>query len=231
MRGLAIAASVIFSTSVLAAATANERLADAATVFSEVMHTPDKGIPQDLLAHSQCVVIIPGVKKAAFVVGGEYGKGFAECRKLDGVGWSAPAAIKLEGGSVGFQLGASDTDLILVVRNRDGMHKLEQDKFTIGADASAAAGPVGRTTTAQTDAELTAEILTWSRSKGLFAGISLNGAVIHPAQDWNEQLYGSKMATRDVLENASLRKSAEAMRLIHELDHYSLMSNNADRAK
>jgi SH3 domain-containing YSC84-like protein 1 len=231
MRGLAIAASVILSTSVLAAATANERLADAASDFSEIMRTPDRAIPQDLLAKAQCVVIIPGLKKAGFIVGAEYGRGFVECRRLSGTGWGAPAAIKLEGGSVGFQLGATDTDLVMLVMNRDGMNKLMRDKFTVGADASAAAGPVGRTAAAETDAEMHAEMLTWSRSKGLFAGISLNGATIRPAHDWNEQLYGRKdLGTHAVLQGG-MRPPAEARPLIHELDRYSMTSNNADRAK
>src|SRR5579862_7488018 len=190
MRGLALAASFVMAASILVAETPQERLADSARVFSEIMRTPDKGVPQDLLAKAQCVVIIPGLKKAAFVVGAEYGRGFAECRKMDGRGWGAPAAVRMEGGSVGFQLGASDTDMVLLVMNRHGMTKLTEDKFTLGADASVAAGPVGRTANASTDAEMSAEILAWSRSKGLFAGVSLNGATMRPDQDENEKLYG-----------------------------------------
>src|SRR5579862_5322097 len=189
MRGLALAASFVMAASILVAETPQERLADSARVFSEIMRTPDKGVPQDLLAKAQCVVIIPGMKKAAFVVGAEYGRGFAECRKADGFGWGAPAAVRMEGGSVGFQIGGSETDLVLLVMNRHGMDRLMGDKFTLGADASVAAGPVGRTATADTDVRVTAEILAWSRVKGLFAGIALTGATMRPDNDANEELY------------------------------------------
>src|ERR1700683_3247515 len=151
MRVLSGAASLARASSVLFAETAQERLADSARVFSEVMRTPDKGIPQDLLAKAQCVVIIPGMKKAAFVVGAEYGRGFAECRHEDGKGWGAPAAVRMEGGSVGFQIGGSDTDVILLVMNRHGMVRLTEDKVQLGADASVAAGPGGRATKAATE--------------------------------------------------------------------------------
>src|SRR6516162_4443766 len=144
MKGLALAASFIISTSVTCADTVQERLSEATNVFSEVMQTPDKGIPQDLLAKAECVVIVPGVKKAAFVVGGEYGRGFAVCRREGGEGWGAPGAVRMEGGSVGFQIGASSTDLIMLVMNRHGMEQLLRDKFTMGGDAAVAAGPVGR---------------------------------------------------------------------------------------
>jgi len=228
MKILALAASAIMATSAFAAGKASERLADASAVFSEIMQTPDKGIPQDLLAKSQCVVIIPGMKKAAFVVGAEYGRGFATCRKPDGVGWGAPAAVRMEGGSVGFQLGGSETDMVLLVMSRRGMEKLTEDKFTLGADAAATAGPVGRTANASTDAQMKAEILAWSRARGLFAGLSVKGATLRPSEDWNEQLYGRKMANREILLSGAVRPPAEAMPLIHELDRYSSVSN-ADR--
>src|SRR5215471_20124231 len=151
----------------------NERLDDSAALFSEVMGTPDKAIPQNLLDKSYCIVLIPGLKKGAFVIGGKYGRGFALCRQ-NGQGWGPPAAIRIEGGSFGLQIGVSSSDVILLVMNERGMKKLTTSKFTIGADATAAAGPVGRNATAQTDAMMTAEILSWSRSKGLFAGVSLD---------------------------------------------------------
>lgn len=225
MRSLALAASFVMAASALAAATAQERLGDSARVFSEIMKTPDKGIPQDLLAKAQCVVIIPGMKKAAFVVGGEYGRGYAECRKEDGKGWGAPAAVRMEGGSVGFQIGGSDTDLVLLVMNRHGMARLMEDKVQLGADASVAAGPVGRTTNAATDASMTAEILAWSRAKGLFAGVSLNGATLRPDADHNAELYGSKMGNKEVL-MGSMAPPEAARPLIRELDRYS---STADR--
>lgn len=225
MRSLALAASFALAASALAAETAQERLADSARVFSDIMKTPDKGIPQDLLAKAQCVVIIPGMKKAAFVVGAEYGRGFAECRKEDGRGWGAPAAVRMEGGSVGLQIGGSETDLVLLLMTKRGMARLTEDKFQLGADASVAAGPVGRTSNASTDASLTAEILAWSRAKGLFAGISVNGASLRPDADHNAELYGKKMDNKEVL-MGSMAPPDAARPLIRELDRYS---STADR--
>lgn len=229
MRGLAIAASFIVSTGIWAADTnkTTDRLSDASSVFSEIMATPDKGIPQDLLSKAECVVIIPGMKKAAFVVGAQYGRGFAECRNTSGTGWGAPAPVRMEGGSVGFQIGGSETDLVLLVMNKRGMDKLLSDKFTLGADASLAAGPVGRTANASTDAKMSAEILAWSRAKGLFAGVSLNGATIRPDSDASEDLYGKKMSNREILMSTTAPPAA-AQPLIRELDKYR--TSNADRS-
>ena len=156
----------------LASAMANDRtpvkrLNDAAAVFGEIMATPDRGIPEDMLANAHCIVIVPGLKTAAFVFGGKYGKGFVSCRNKTGPGWSAPGTIRIEGGSVGFQIGGSQTDLIMLVMNERGADKLLSSKFTLGAEGSVAAGPVGRTATAQTDAQMHAEILSWSRSRGV----------------------------------------------------------------
>jgi lipid-binding SYLF domain-containing protein len=206
-----------------AAETAQDRLADAAAVFSEIMATPDKGIPQELLEKADCVVIVPGMKKAAFVVGGEFGKGFVECRNSSGNGWGAPAAVRVEGGSVGFQIGGSSTDVVMLVMNKRGMDKLASNKVTLGADASVAAGPVGRTADAKTDAQMTAEILAWSRAKGLFAGISLSGATLRPDEDANKELYGSRMTTKDVLAS-NQTKPAAADKLISELNRFSMRS-------
>ena len=204
-----------------AAESAASRLADAADVFGEIMATPDKGIPQDLLDKAQCVVIVPGLKKGAFVIGGEFGKGYAECRKDDGRGWTAPAAIRVEGGSVGFQIGGSSTDVVMLVMNKRGMDKLMSDKFTLGADASVAAGPVGRTADAKTDAALTAEILAWSRAKGLFAGISLSGATLRNDLDANKELYGNRMTNKEVLMSNTVPPES-ARKLIASLDKYSM---------
>ncbi len=220
MRGLAFTASLlVFASWLPAADTAQERLKSAADVFTEVMNTPDNSIPQDLLAKAQCVVIIPGLKKGAFVVGGEYGRGFVECRKTSGEGWDAPAAVRMEGGSVGFQIGGSSTDLIMLVMNRGGMNKLMSDKVTLGADASVAAGPVGRSARAETDAQMSAEVLAWSRSKGAFAGIALNGATLRPDEAENQQLYGRKMNTRQVL-TSNVAPPAAAQPLINDLNRY-----------
>jgi len=223
MRSLVIFASFLIPATGLMADTASERLADASTVFSEIMGTPDKGIPQDLLDRAQCVVIVPGLKKGAFVVGGEYGRGFAECR--NGRGWGAPAAVRIEGGSVGFQIGGSSTDVVMLVMSQKGMDKLMSDKFTLGADASVAAGPVGRTAKAATDLELHAEILAWSRARGAFAGISLNGATMRPDNKENEALYGHSVSNREILAS-NMKAPAAAEPLIAQLDKYSAHREN-----
>jgi SH3 domain-containing YSC84-like protein 1 len=229
MRYIAMAASFVLCTSALLAETAQERLKDSREVFSEIMMTPDKGIPQDLLAKAQCVIIVPGLKKGAFIVGAEYGRGFAECRRPGGLGWGPPAAVRVEGGSFGFQIGGSSTDIVMLVKSQRGMDKLMTDKFTIGADASAAAGPVGRTAAAETDAELHAEMLTWSRSRGVFAGVSLDGATMRPDQDVNAELYGHKMSNREVL-TSNMPAPDAARPLIAELDKYSVRREGAGSA-
>jgi len=222
MKKFTFSVGLILSLAAIATAeTAQERLQSSAEVFQDVMATPDKGIPQDLLSKAQCVVIVPGLKKGAFVVGGQYGRGFAECRKSDGFGWSAPAAVRIEGGSVGFQIGGSSTDVVMLVMNQHGMQKLLGDKFTLGADASVAAGPVGRTANAATDVRMNAEILAWSRAKGIFAGISLSGATLRPDSDVNEELYGRKIENREVLSGA-VEAPAAAAALRTELDKYSM---------
>ena len=223
MKGvLVLAAALGCSSPGLFADTAAERLEASATMVREIMGARDQGIPQDLLNKAYCVVIIPSLKKGAFVVGGQYGKGFAVCRAgADGVGWGAPAAVKVEGGSVGFQIGGSSTDVIMLVMNEHGMRDLEKDKFTLGGDASVAAGPVGRTATANTDAYMTAEILSWSRTKGLFAGISLSGATVRPDGEANKELYGEKLDNRQILMTSKKPPSA-AGPLLAELAKYSM---------
>ena len=176
-----------------------DRLDASADTLTDMMKAADKGIPQDLLDKAKCVVVVPGMKKAGFIVGAKYGRGFASCRRNGGTGWSAPAAMRVEGGSVGFQIGGSETDVILLVMNDGGMKHLLSDKFTIGGDATAAAGPIGRTATAQTDAMLNAEMLSYSRSRGLFAGISLEGATLRPDEDADKELYGHKISNREIL--------------------------------
>jgi lipid-binding SYLF domain-containing protein len=198
-----------------------KRLDESATVFSEIMATPDRGIPQDLLENARCIVIVPSLKTAAFVFGAKYGKGYVSCRTKGGSGWSAPATVRIEGGSVGFQIGGSETDLIMLVKNQRGMEKLLADKFTLGAEASVAAGPVGRTATAQTDAQLNAEILSWSRSQGLFAGVALEGATLRQDLDDNAQIYGERLTNRQILTTHVLTTQAGA-RLIGMLDKYSV---------
>jgi lipid-binding SYLF domain-containing protein len=197
-----------------------ERLNDSASLFSEIMGTPDKSIPQDLLEKAHCIVLVPDLKKAAFGVGGKYGRGFALCRAAGGQGWGPPAAIRIEGGSVGFQIGVSSSDVVMLVMNERGMQKLTSSKFTIGADATAAAGPVGRNASAQTDAYMTAEILSWSRSKGLFAGISLDGATLRNDIDENQALYGQRWTSKQILGSGAKMPEA-ASKLIAELNKYS----------
>jgi SH3 domain-containing YSC84-like protein 1 len=197
-----------------------KRLDEAAAVFSEIMATPDRGIPQDLLANAHCIVIVPALKTAAFAVGGKYGKGYVSCRNKSGVGWSAPGTVRIEGGSVGFQIGGSQTDLIMLVMNERGADKLLSSKFTLGAEGSVAAGPVGRTATAQTDAQMHAEILSWSRSQGLFAGIALEGATLRQDLDDNAALYGERLENRQIV-TTRVRTPEAAARLIALLNKHS----------
>jgi lipid-binding SYLF domain-containing protein len=197
-----------------------QRLQEAAAVFSEVMSAPDKGIPQELLENAHCIVIVPDLKTGAFIVGGKYGKGYLLCRNKGGKGWSAPATVRIEGGSVGFQIGGSSTDLIMLVMTKRGADKLLESKFTLGAEGSVAAGPVGRTATAQTDAQMHADILSWSRSQGLFAGISLQGATLRQDLDDNATLYGKKLENKDIVMKG-VRPPKAAAKLLALLNKYS----------
>jgi lipid-binding SYLF domain-containing protein len=146
---------------------------------------------------AKCVVVVPGMKKAGFIFGAKYGRGFATCRRAGG--WSAPGAMQVEGGSFGFQIGASETDVVLLVMNDGGMRHILSDKFTLGGEAAVAAGPIGRDAAAQTDAEMNAEMLSYSRTRGLFAGISLEGATLAPDPDTNRELYGHNVTNREIL--------------------------------
>lgn len=227
----ALSAVFCLSSLGLRADTEQDRLRDAAEVLKEVLATPDKGIPQDLLNKAYCVVVVPGMKKAAFVVGGQYGRGVVVCRKSAGAGWGPPAAVKVEGGSFGFQIGGSSTDVVMLIMNEHGMRQLENSKFTLGADASIAAGPVGRTASAATDAYMTAEILSWSRSKGLFAGIALNGATLRPDPEGNQELYGRRMETKEIL-SANLPPPPAAQPLLAVLNRHAVReTTDADRSK
>jgi SH3 domain-containing YSC84-like protein 1 len=178
----------------------NDRLEAATDTLHDMMKADDKGIPQDLMDKARCVVVVPGMKKAGFVIGAKYGRGFASCRRESGVGWTAPAAMRVEGGSVGFQIGGSETDVVLLVMNHGGMKRLLSDKFTLGGEATAAAGPVGRDASAQTDAVMKAEMLSYSRSRGLFAGVSLDGATLRPDEETNREMYGKSITNREILE-------------------------------
>jgi SH3 domain-containing YSC84-like protein 1 len=198
------------------------RLDSAADLLTDMMKASDKGVPQDLLNKARCVILVPGLKKAAFVVGAKYGRGFAMCRRENGVGWSAPAGIRIEGGSVGFQIGGSEQDVLLLVMNDHGMKHLLTNKFTIGAEATGSAGPVGRDFSAQTDAVLRAEMLSYSRSRGLFAGISLDGATLRPDEESNRELYGSDTGNKEIL-TGSIKTPAAADKM------EALLNRNSSR--
>jgi lipid-binding SYLF domain-containing protein len=217
---LRVIAAALLTAGLLSAAGAADRLKAAAEAFKEVMAIPDRNIPQELLAKAECIVLIPDMKKGAFIVGAQYGKGFASCRNDNGVGWSAPGAVRAEGGSFGFQIGGTETDIFMLVMNKKGRDRLLSTKFTLGGEAAAAAGPVGRATQAETDAAMTAEILTWSRARGLFAGISLKGSTLREDKDWNKELYGKEITNKEIVTKGTAAP-AGAADLMSELNRYS----------
>src|SRR5664279_1513654 len=189
----------------------------AAQVFKEIMNAPDQGIPQDLLESAKCIAIIPGDLKFAFVFGGNYGRGLATCRT--GNGWSAPMFVAVGGGSVGFQIGGSFTDVVMLFMNDHALQSLMSDKFKIGADATVAAGPVGRQAAAGTDIRLNAEILSYSRSKGVFAGASVDGAMVQADHSGDQAMYGPKATRREIL-HGGVAAPESAHRLLEELGSY-----------
>lgn len=217
---LAIAGSMSTAAFAERAVKVDDRLDASADTLTDMMRASDRGIPQDLIDKARCVVVIPGMKKAGFIFGAEEGRGFAVCRRPGGSGWSAPAAMRTEGGSFGFQIGASETDVVLLVMNEGGMRHLLSDKFTVGGDASVAAGPVGREATAQTDAMMNAEILSYSRSRGVFAGISLQGATLRPDGDTNRELYGRDSTNSEIL-TGDFKTPGSARRFEHALNRES----------
>jgi len=179
------------------AETSQQRLADSTAVLREMSHASDKGIPQDLLQKAQCVVVVPGLKKVAFIGGGKYGRGYASC--LTKKGWSAPAFFLVTGGSFGLQIGGQAGDLIMLIMNKDGMQHLLSSQFALGADASVAAGPVGRHAEGNTDWKMRAQVLTYSRARGVFAGITLNGAVVKQDKDSTREFYGHMVTSKAAL--------------------------------
>lgn len=181
----------------LAGADTPGRLAAAAETLVNLAKAPDSEIPADLIKKAECVVVVPSLKSGAFIVGADYGRGFASCRT--GGGWSAPAAVKIEAGSVGFQIGGSESEVVMLVMNKKGADRLLSTKFTLGGDATVAAGPVGRTAQAKTDASMRAEILSYSRSRGAFAGIALEGGTLREDDSANKDLYGKEMSNRTIL--------------------------------
>ena len=199
---------------------AQKRVVASAEVLSDILHAKDRGIPEDLIAKAQCVGIVPSLKRAGFIVGAKYGKGVVVCRTDRG--WSAPATIRIEGGSFGFQIGAGETDLVFIVMNRHGVRDLMKDKFTLGGDATAMAGPVGRSGEAQTDALMRAEILSYSRAHGIFAGVSLEGSTLRPDNDDNRELYGRYVKQREIL-TGQVARPAVAQPIYAELSRYTVV--------
>lgn len=201
---------------------ADQRLESSATAFQEIMGADDKAIPQKLLDKAECVIIAPSVKSAAFVLGGKWGKGYVLCRGANGVGWSAPGAIRMEGGSFGFQIGGSGTDIFMLVMNKSGAEQLvKTTKFTLGGEMAAVAGPVGRNSTAQTDALMRAQIVSYSRSRGVFGGIALNAGTLRQDLDVNRQLYGKTVENFEIVFDRKVEPDADAKKLIDLLNKYS----------
>ena len=231
MRRLIIAGVTLLASSVALNAAMSKgeakRLQDAAEVLQELHATPDKDVPQELWDRAECVAVIPGVKKAAFIVGGEYGKGVLSCRNsASPTGWTAPAFMMLAKGSVGFQIGGQSADLVLLVMNQNGVRHLLEDKVALGAEASLAAGPVGRDARAMTDAQLKAEILSYSRAQGLFAGIDLTGGVLKPDPDANEDAYGKDIRTRNIVIERTVTAPIEADSFMRALQRQPVTANN-----
>jgi len=201
----------------------NARLKESATVLKEILDTPDKGIPRDLMDKAECVVVFPSVKKAAFIVGASYGRGAITCRSGEDFRghWSAPAMFALEAGSVGFQIGGEATDFVLLIMNEKGANSVMSSKVKLGADASAAAGPVGRSASAATDIVMKAEILSWSRARGVFGGVSLEGSTLRSDDGANKNLYGKELSAKEIVREGKVKAPAAAMPLIELLQKSS----------
>jgi lipid-binding SYLF domain-containing protein len=201
----------------------NARLKESASVLKEILDTPDKGIPKDLMDKAECVVVFPSVKKAAFIVGGSYGRGVITCRSGENFRgrWSAPSMFALEAGSVGFQIGGEATDFVLLIMNEKGANSVMSSKVKLGADASAAGGPVGRTASAATDIVMKAEILSYSRARGIFAGVSLEGSTLRSDDGANKNLYGSELSAKQIVREGKVKKPAAARPLLAILEKAS----------
>jgi SH3 domain-containing YSC84-like protein 1 len=197
-----------------------QRLAEASDVFTEIMKAPDKSVPTDLVNRAQCIVLVPALKSAAFIVGAKYGKGFILCRRKSGVGWSAPGAIRIEGGSFGLQIGGSATDIVMLVMNQQGVNAVLSSQYTLGGQAEVAAGPVGRASSAQTSGWMNAGILSYSRARGIFAGVSLQGSTLREDLDDNHALYGKKLDNKTIV-TTRIRSPQAARKLLADLNRYS----------
>jgi lipid-binding SYLF domain-containing protein len=218
-RHLSLVLCILFGVAVLNAANKEQRrLANAGVVLEEILNVPDN-IPQELLEKAECIIVFPSVKKAAFIFGGSYGRGAMVCRSGETFNgpWGAPAMYALEGGSVGFQIGGQATDLVLLIMNRKGTDSILNSKVKLGAGVSVAAGPKGRDATASTDAYMQAEILSYSRAQGLFAGVSLQGATIRPDDDASARVYGRKIKARDIVLGKAISIPASGQHLVRVL--------------
>jgi len=223
MRSVVASSSALLLAAAIASAadltsSETQRLSQATSVLREFRAAPDKGIPENLWTRAECVTVIPNLKKAAFIIGGEFGKGVMSCRT--GNAWSAPIFIELQKGSAGLQIGAEQADLVLLMMNRTGVEKLLSDKVNLGADASVAAGPVGRAASASTDAQLAAGILAYSRAEGAFAGIDVSGGVLRPDKSANDHAYGAT-APREVLFKSSVAVPTAAKAFVRTLSEES----------
>jgi lipid-binding SYLF domain-containing protein len=218
LSGLLLAA--LISVPAFAQKNAEARLSAATEDLKEMMNASDKGIPQDLLNKASCLVIVPNLKAGGFIGGAQYGRGFFTCRKASGVGWHAPGSVKLTGGKVGFLAGLKETDVIMLIMNKEGMEHLLSNKFQIGGEASAAAGPLGRDSSAMTDAAMHAQILSYSRSRGVFGGIDVGGSAVSTDEEANQELYGKTISNREIIDT-KLPVPAAAQPLIHELNTLS----------
>ena len=226
MRNRLVTLLILAVSSLGATDKAVERCGAAACLLEEIMGAPDKSIPLGLFDRAYCVALIPGVKKVGFVFGGKYGKGVLACRDRESKEWSGPSTVRIEGGSFGLQLGGSSTDVVLLVMNQEGVEKLQSSKFTLGADAAVAGGPVGRSAQAQTDAQMRAKILSYSRSRGLFAGVSLEGATLRPDNEANWRIYGEYVSPRQILAR-EVTPPETTKDLITTLKKYSVMAETA----
>lgn len=217
-----LAAAWMLAIPCFAASDASTRLDEATSDLKAMVNAGDKSIPQDLINKAECIVVIPNLKKGGFIVGAEYGKGFFSCRNTSGVGWSAPGSVRIAGGKFGFLIGGAETDLVMLVMNRNGMQHLLSDKFQIGGEASAAAGPIGRNASAMTDAEMHAEILTYSRQRGIFGGVSISGATVTEDKDTNRELYGRAIPNSTLVSGTThVPVPPAAEQFIHTLNRIS----------
>jgi len=239
MRKLSIALSLALLASLSMGASPGldkkdtKTLQEAVPVLNALASAPDKGIPQELLAKANCILIFPSVAKGAFIVGGKAGKGVASCRMPDG-SMSAPAFYEIGGASVGFQIGGQTADVVLLIMNDSGVSHLLSDKFTIGGEATATAGPVGRTAQASTDAQMHAQILSWSRSQGLFLGAALDGSVVKPDKEANESLYGRPISGKEILVDSQVTTPSQAKPLIQSITKHmdaAAAHENAEKAE